>query len=298
MMDKGMSDDRDVDYEVTVAGEYVSQWGEGPIWWEGALYYVDIENGVVVRYDPLTGEEGSRDIKEAMGRVGTVVPKKSGGFLVAGDKGIGTLDWETGAVDIHGDPEPELTANRFNDGKCSPDGHFFAGTISLVKKEGSAKLYRFSKEGEIMDAYGPVTNSNGIIWSGDGSVAYYIDTPKKEVLAFDYKEGELSHPRQVVDTSDEESSPDGMTIDGNGRLWVAFCHGACVKCYDPESGECLETVVLPCLETTAVAFGGDDLEDLYVTTGIHKTEVEELAGRVLCVRGLGTKGVSASAYDG
>jgi len=293
-----MSDCEKIDYEISVAGSRVSTWGEGPIWWDGLLYYVDIESGELVSYCPKTEAEQVWNLKEQVGRLGTVVPRASGGFLVAGDKGIGELDLKSGQVELLADPEEDLTDNRFNDGKCSPDGHFFAGTISLVKKEGSAKLYRYSKEGELSEAYGPVTNSNGIVWSLDGKTAYYIDTPKKEVLAFDYQNGILSGARRVVDTSDLESSPDGMTIDREGRLWVAFCHGACVNCYDPKTGECLETVNLPCLETTAVSFGGEELTDLYVTTGIHKSEVEELAGRLLCIKGLGARGVKASAYQG
>ena len=78
--------------------------------------------------------------------------------------------------------------NRFNDGKCAPDGHLFAGTISLVKNEGDADLYRLSPDLEVTKAYGPVTNSNGIVWSADGATCYYIDTPTPTRTSAAYSE--------------------------------------------------------------------------------------------------------------
>lgn len=281
--------------EIEVAGTKKAQWGEGAVWWRGALYYVDIEGHLVHRFDPASGEEKSWDVGQ---RVGMVVPRLDGGLVIGGDDGLYFLDEETGALTAIVDPEPDKANNRFNDGKCSPDGRFFAGTISLVKKEGDAKLYRLDPDLSLHEAYAPVTNSNGIAWSADGKTCYYIDTPSKEIKAFDYADGELTNLRAVVSTKHHESSPDGMTIDAEGNLWVAFCHGACVCCYSPETGEELRKIDLPCLETTSCAFGGADLADLYVTTGIHKSEVEEHAGRLLKVTGLGVKGVAAFAFAG
>ncbi len=276
-------------------GTIRSQWGEGPVWWQGVLYYVDIEGHQVHRYDPADGSEKSWDVGE---RVGTVVPRESGGLVIAGDHGISLLDTATGALTPIVDPEQDLPDNRFNDGKCSPDGRFFAGTISLVKKTGSAKLYRLDPDFTLHEAFGPVTNSNGIVWSADGKTVFYIDTPRKEVLAFDYEEGHLRNLRSVISTAHLEASPDGMAADVEGNLWIAFCHGGGVICFSPESGAELGRIELPCLETTACAFGGPDLADLYVTTGIHKSIVEEHAGRLFVIRGLGVQGQAANAFAG
>jgi sugar lactone lactonase YvrE len=276
-------------------GQIRCQWGEGPIWWRGALYYVDIEGHRVHRYDPADGSEQSWDVGQ---RVGTVVPRESGGLLIAGDHGLSFLNEETGVLTPIADPEQDKPDNRFNDGKCSPDGRFFAGTISLVKKTGDARLYRLDPDLTLHEAFGPVTNSNGIAWSPDGGTVYYIDTPLREILAFDYEDGHLRNLRSVVSTGEIDASPDGMTIDADGNLWVAFCHGACVICYDPNAGVALRRLDFPCLETTACAFGGPDLADLYVTTGVHKSEVEEEAGRLFVVRGLGVRGIPANAFAG
>ncbi len=275
-------------------GSYRATWGEGPLWWDGMLLYVDIEQHKVITLNPTTGEEKVVDVGE---RVGTVVPRETGGLVIAGDNGLYFLDSDGEKIAIT-DPEPEKPNNRFNDGKCSPDGHFFAGTISLVKKVGDARLYKLDKNGEFSEAFGPVTNSNGLAWSVDGKTMYYIDTPRREILAFDYADGHISNIRTAADTGHIDASPDGMTIDADGKLWVAFCHGACVACFDPETGKEVRRVEIPCLETTACAFGGKNLDELFITTGVHKTEKEEHAGKIFRVTGLGVKGVPAFAYQG
>jgi len=280
---------------VEPVGTLRSKWGEGAIWWESALYYVDIEGHQVHRFDPATGSEKSWNIGQ---RVGTVVPRESGGLVVAGDHGLYFLDEESGALTAIADPEPDKGDNRFNDGKCSPDGRFFAGTISLVKKNGDARLYRLDPDLTLHEAFGPVTNSNGIVWSADGKTVFYIDTPRKEVLAFDYEDGHLRNMRSVISTEHLDSSPDGMTIDAEGKLWVAFCHGGCVVRFDPDNGSELQRVEIPALETTSCAFGGANFEDLYVTTGIHKSVEEEHGGRLFVIRGLGIRGVEANAFAG
>jgi len=282
---------------IELAGSSHCQWGEGPLWWRDALYFIDIEGRAVHRYDPEHDTHRSWDVGQ---RVGTVVPRTRGGLVVAGDRGIFFLDEESGALSPVADPEAGIDGNRFNDGKCSPDGRFFAGTMSLTRKPGAARLYRLDPDLSLHEAFGPVTTSNGILWSADGRTCHYIDTPRREVLAFDYDpaDGSLRHPRTAFSTAHIDASPDGMTVDADGRLWIAFCHGGCVSCFDPLNGNELHRIALPCLETTACTFGGPDLTDLYVTTGIHKTAREEHAGRLLVVRGLGVRGVPAVAFTG
>lgn len=285
---------------IDIAGSYRAKWGEGPIWWNDKLLYVDIENHTIIEFDPATGNESCHCVRDSVGRVGTVVPRAQGGLVIAGDQGIHFLDPASGETKAVADPEADMPDNRFNDGKCSPDGRFFAGTISLTKTIGSASLYRLDPDLTLHTAYRQVTNSNGIIWSHDGGTCYYIDTPRQEVIAFDYSAntGTLSSERVAFSTSHISASPDGMTIDADGNLWIAFCHGACVICYQAETGKQLHRVELPCLETTACAFGGKNLDELYVTTGIHKDIEEEDAGHLLCIKGLGVTGVPASAFRG
>jgi sugar lactone lactonase YvrE len=288
------------DITIQTIGKRVSKWGEGPIFWQDHLLYVDIEDHKLVRLNPETGEESVWDVGE---RIGTVVPFGSGGYLYAGDTGINTFDPVTGDKINLADPEAEKRPNnRFNDGKCDPSGRFWAGTISTVKKTGDAALYMLDAQGSLHRKVEQVTNSNGICWSLDATKMYYIDTPTRKVRAYDYDDasGEIGSSEVALDTEDKgyDSSPDGMTIDSEGNLWVAFCHGGCVVCFDPHSGEQICKVDLPSVETTACAFGGPNLDRLFVTTGLHKTLKEPDAGRVFVIDGLGVQGVPAFCYLG
>ncbi len=286
--------------EISTIGTHQSKWGEGPIWWEGHLLYVDIEGHKIVRLNPETGYEQTWDVGE---RVGTVVPKISGGFLYAGDSGIVDFDPLTGDKNTFADPERQKRAtNRFNDGKCDPAGRFWVGSISLIKNTGDAALYMLDIDNQLQIKLPKVTNSNGICWSPDATVMYYIDTPLKKIQSFKYniKTGGISQASVAVDTAalGYKDSPDGMTIDNIGMLWVAFCHGGCVVRFNPRTGAKLQHIDLPCVETTACAFGGAELNRLFVTTGMHKTLTEKDAGKVFVLDGIGAQGMPAFAYNG
>ncbi len=276
-------------------GNRVSQWGEGPLWHEDRLFYVDIEGHAIVAYDPASKTEQVWPVGQ---RVGLVAPRARGGLVWAGDDGFFFLDPASGNSTPIADPEPDLRDNRFNDGKCDPAGRLWAGTICLNKRP-EAALYCLHPDLRVEKKFGPVTNSNGLAWSGDGSTLYYIDTPSKKVRAFDFDvaAGAISGERVVWDTASDPASPDGMTIDCADRLWIAFCHGGKVICYDPAAGKVLERIDFPCIETTSCAFGGPDLGDLYVTTGIKPGLDETLAGRLFVCRP-GATGVPAKSFAG
>lgn len=276
-------------------GSHISVWGEGPLWDQNRLLYVDIEAHKILAFDPVADTETVWNVGQ---RVGTVVARRSGGLVWAGDAGFFFLDEATGVSTPIADPEPDLADNRFNDGKCDPAGRFWAGTICL-KKRPEAALYCLHTDLRVERKFGPVTNSNGIVWTRDGSMMYYIDTPSKKVRAFDFDvaSSAISGERVVWDTSADPSSPDGMTIDSEDRLWIAFCHGAKVVCFDPASRKVLEQIDFPCVETTACAFGGPELRDLYVTTGLKPGLEEPLAGRLFVCRP-GAQGVPSSAFAG
>jgi sugar lactone lactonase YvrE len=277
-------------------GTRISKWGEGPVWSGDRLLYVDIEGKAIVRLDP---DEGTESILDVGQRVGFAVPCRSGRLLFGGDHGLFFLDPATGETTPIHDPEPDLAANRFNDGKCSPDGRLFAGTIATDKATGAARLYRLDPDLGCSVVYRPVTNSNGLAWSGDGRTLYYIDTPSKEVKAFAYDAGNgtLDCPRRVVDCSREEASPDGMTIDAEDRLWIALCHGGRVARFDPASGEKLEEIALPARETTSCCFGGPNHKDLFVTTGRCPARPGDQGGRVFVIRGLPVGGRPVVSFE-
>ncbi|MCE2695056.1 MAG: SMP-30/gluconolactonase/LRE family protein [Verrucomicrobiaceae bacterium] len=274
---------------------HVSVWGEGPIWHQERLLYVDIESHKILAFTPATGEEKIWNVGQ---RVGTVVPRAQGGLVWAGDDGFFFLNENTGVSTPIANPEPDLADNRFNDGKCDPAGRFWAGTIHL-KKQPSAALYCLHTDLRVEKKFSPVTNSNGIIWSRDGGTMFYIDTPSKKIRAFDFDTATsaITNERVIWDTSADTSVPDGMTIDNQDRLWIAFCHGAKVVCFDPATKTVEQQIDFPCIETTACAFGGPDLQDLYITTGLKPGLEEPLAGRLFVCRP-GATGVPSSAFAG
>ena len=282
-------------------GKQISLWGEGPVWWGNSLFYVDIAGNKLLRLKPDTNEETIWEIGE---RIGTVVPSGNDDEVIyAGETGYVRFNLKTGCKVALADPEASMRGkNRFNDGKCDPAGRYWAGTISMIKDTGSANLYCLDTDGSLSLKVSGVTNSNGICWSADATKMFYIDTPTQNVRAYDYdlESGAISNARVVVDTVAHgyNSSPDGMTIDADGMLWVAFCHGACVVRFDPQTDKELQRIDLPCIETTACAFGGENLDRLFVTTGIKADLDEPDAGKVFVIDGLGVKGVPAFAFKG
>lgn len=286
---------------VKTIGKQISQWGEGPIWWGNSLFYVDIAGNKLLRLKPDTSEETIWEIGE---RIGTIVPSEDDDEVIyAGDTGYVRFNLKTGSKTTLADPEASMRGkNRFNDGKCDPAGRFWAGTISMIKDTGSANLYCLDTDGSLLLKVSGVTNSNGICWTADATKMFYIDTPTQNVRAYDYdlESGAISNARVVIDTAAHgyNSSPDGMTIDADGMLWVAFCHGACVVRFDPQKDKEIQRVDLPCIETTACTFGGENLDRLFVTTGIKADLDEPNAGKVFVIDGLGVKGVPAFAFKG
>ena len=274
-----------------------STWGEGPLWFGGRIHFVDIEGHQIRSYNPCSCEEEAWEVGE---RVGFAIPRVGGGFIMGGDNGLAFFDPESGNKTAIVDPEPDKKPdNRFNDGKCDPMGRLWAGTISTVKRKGDAALYRLDADLELTEQLPNVTNSNGLSWTKDGGTFYYIDTPSKTVKAFDFdpKSGSISNESVVIDTIDLDGSPDGMTIDENDHVWIAFCRGGCVRCFNPTTGKILETVELPTSGVTSCAFGGDEFGTLYITTGSFGSQEEPEAGHLFAVKP-GVRGLPTVAFAG
>lgn len=240
---------------------------EGPLWDErsGVLYWVDIMGETVSRTDPLTGETETCPLGQP---VGTVVLRERGGLLVAVRDGIAALDLETCKLTPVAAPEAHLPGNRFNDGKCDPAGRFWAGTMSFSGDAGAGSLYRLDPDQTVHKMLDGVTISNGIVWSSDHKTMYYNDSRPGTVSAFDYDvaTGEIQNRRILIEVEEGMGVPDGMAIDVEDKLWIAHYGGGCVRRWDPESGAILETIAIPTANVTACAFGGPDLDRLYITT--------------------------------
>jgi len=235
--------------------------------------------------------------------IGTVVPAESGKVMVALQNGIYSYAPDSGAKKLIVDPEADKPDNRFNDGKCDPAGRFWVGTMSLVGAKNAGALYRLDADSTIHKMIDGVGISNGIVWLADKTKMYYIDTPTRKVMGYDYdnETGDISNPKVAVEIPDGIGYPDGMTIDKKDNLWVALWGGSAVACFNPENGELLRKIEVPAKNVTSCTFGGDDLGTLYITTARESTSDEDLerfphAGGVFKVRP-GVKGVKAHFFN-
>ena len=251
--------------------------GEGPLWDEEkqVLYWVDILSSKLFIYDPASGANETIDVDQ---HVGTVVTRASGGLMLAVYEGFAAFDLETRELSLIENPEAHIPGNRFNDGKCDPGGRFWAGTMAYENPKDSGSVYRLDTDMSVHKMFGGVAISNGIVWSLDQTTMYYIDTLAMNVRAFDYANttGDISNERVVVDWPEDAGMPDGMAIDSDGMLWVAHYGGSCVSRWDPDGGALLERIELPVTQVTACAFGGPNLDTLYITSAAQELDAAAL----------------------
>ena len=254
-----------------------AQVGEGPLWDEEqqVLYWVDILSSLLYIYDPATGENRALDVGR---HVGTVVTRASGGLMLAVREGFASFDLETQELTLIANPEAHITGNRFNDGKCDPAGRFWAGTMAYENPTNQGSLYRLDTDLSVHKIFGDVAISNGIIWSLDHTTMYYIDTLRKNVRAFDYADdtGDISNERVIINVPEEIGMPDGMAIDSEGMLWVAHYGGSCVSRWNPNTAQLLLKIDLPVTQVTACAFGGPNLDTLFITSAAQELDAAEL----------------------
>ncbi|HXW82755.1 MAG TPA: SMP-30/gluconolactonase/LRE family protein, partial [Acidimicrobiales bacterium] len=156
---------------------------------------------------------------------------------------------------------------RFNEGKVGPEGRFVAGTMDWHEQEALGKLYQLGPDGAVTTLLDGVAISNGLDATDDGKALFYIDTPLGGVDVFerDPATGALSGRRRFVDVPAADGAPDGMTLDAEGCIWVALWGGGQVRRFDP-SGRLIAAVEVPARQVSSVAFGGDHLDELFITT--------------------------------
>jgi sugar lactone lactonase YvrE len=250
--------------------------GESAIWDDKkqVLYWVDIDPGLVHIYDPATRKDRALHVGQP---VGTVVPRASGGLMLAVRDGFMSLDLETGKTAIVAVPLGHNPENRFNDGKCDPAGRFWAGTVETPSRKGA--LFRLDRDLSVHQMVDGIGLSNGLAWSLDKKTMYYIDSMTMKIDAFDYDlmSGAISNRRMIVSVPEEHGLPDGMTIDAEGKLWVAHWDGWCVCRWDPATGRLIQKVQLPVARPTSCALGGPTLGALYITSATTELDAAALA---------------------
>lgn len=274
--------------------------GEGPAWDAavGRLIWVNITASTVHEFRP-DGSTRQWDVGE---HVGAAVPRAGGGLVLAVRSGFAALA-EDGSVTPLARVETDNPDNRMNDGKCDPQGRFWAGTMAYAETEGAGSLYRLDQDGSTQLMLSPVTISNGLGWSPDGNLMYYVDTPTGGVDAFDFDgaTGAIAGRQRVITIDPADGSPDGLAVDHEGGVWVALWGGGAVRRYHPDGS--LDLIIeVPAAQVTSCAFGGNQGEELYITTAAaglspQQRAAQPQAGGLFRCRP-GVTGPAATPYAG
>jgi sugar lactone lactonase YvrE len=278
-----------MDFEVAVPP--VAALGEGPRWdaATGTLLWVDIVGRAVHRYDPRSGEDERRPVRDIPS---LALPRSDGGVLVGMPGGLYTQEAASGPEGEPAAPplvpiEADRPGNRTNDGACDPAGRLLVGTMARDEASPTAGLYRVDLDLSVTRVLDGTTISNGLGWSPAGTTFYFIDSPTRRIDAFDVDpaSGAVENRRPLAAVEVEGAVPDGMNVDAEGCLWVALHGGWGLRRYSPE-GELVAEVPLPMAKITSCCFGGAQLRDLYVTTrrdGLSDAELAQqpLAGALL-----------------
>jgi sugar lactone lactonase YvrE len=263
--------------------------GEGLLWDHECkrLLFVDIEKRLLYRLNP---DDGSLESREFGQKIATVALAGIGEYLLVGENEILRYRWRDGVCNSLTSFEDEIAGNRGNDGASAPDGSFWFGSISGFERPGEANLYRLDSSGRLEQRLQGATISNGIAWSPDGRTMFWVDTPERTVFSFSYDPATESMGRKqtTICFPEETGYPDGMCADAEGMLWVAHFKGWGVSRNNPSTGEMLDFIRLPVRDVTCCAFGGENLESLYIISARFRLNAEELinqplSGGVFCV---------------
>lgn len=250
--------------------------GEGPVWVarEQALYWVDIVGGDLFRWSEAGGAK-----RIAISRpLCSIVPRASGGFVGGSYAGFVALDEHFEITPIT-NPEPDCPQNRMNDGKVDRDGRFWAGTMSRDESGNNGSLYRLDTGLDCTLIDGGYGVTNGPAFSPDGQTMYHTNSGRQTIYAFDLDEtGAARNKRIFARFGDGEGYPDGMTVDAEGCLWVALWDGWCLRRLSPQ-GERLAQIAVPVQRPTSCAFGGPDLDRLFVTSARRDFDDAALLGQ-------------------
>ncbi|WP_363281219.1 SMP-30/gluconolactonase/LRE family protein [Devosia sp.] len=245
-----------------------SNLAESVIWddREDKLVWVDIHAGVVWSWRPLQSAE-PKSVKVGS-RIGAVALSEGPEVIVAREAGFAAIDLSTGVSRSLGEVPNPVTNVRLNDGRVDPVGRFVCGGMDESEPQRSvAALYSLSAHNGCATMLESIRCTNSICWSPSGTTFYFTDMPTRRIDAFDYdiRSGTLSNRRLFCDLSDEPGLPDGSIVDAEGCLWNAQWGGAKLVRYTPD-GRVDREVRLPVTNPTCLAFGGKDLDVLFVTT--------------------------------
>ena len=251
--------------------------GESPMWHaeRKCCYWADIENGVLFEYSWLFKTTRTWKFNK---RLGLVREGKANQLILGLDAQIAKFDLVTEELTHLTSIELPTSGNRCNDGACDSLGRLWVGTMDLQHKKDAGSLYMVDHTLEIHRKVSNTSISNGIAWSPDNKRLYYIDSPTQVVRSFIFNEpsGGILFEKNVIQIPSEMGTPDGMSIDEEGMLWIAHWGGFGVYRWNPNNGKLLDKINLPVPQVTACAFAGENLDQLVITSARENLNVEDL----------------------
>jgi sugar lactone lactonase YvrE len=248
--------------------------GEGPFWScaEQKLWFVDIKQKYLHRFDPATGRHESW---QAPAQPGWILPASDGGLMTGLQTGLHRFDAQAGTFTAVLSAEPDARDNRLNDACVDHRGRLWFGSMDDREQAPTGRVYAFDRGDVSAAPIDPVVITNGPAISPEGDTLYHVDTMGGRIVAYDIEpDGQLGAHRLFAAIEASDGYFDGPVTDAEGCLWIGLFGGWGARRYAP-SGELLEFVRLPVANVTKLALGGPQLRTAYATTA--------------------TKGLSASA---
>jgi sugar lactone lactonase YvrE len=272
----------------------------------GRLYWADAWKSQVYAFDPVTGATGCTDLTGALNGlpIGSIARRESGGMIGGVRGGFYGLDLDARTATLIAAVESDRpSTNRLNDGKCDRAGRFWCASLNTDFQTPSAALWRL-EGGEAVLMQDGLTVGNGIAFSGDDRLMYLADTFTDTVWRYDFDlaTGEIANRRPFISTAHIRGFVDGATIDRDGCYWAALFRGGAVAQFDPD-GQLIRHIAVPVMNPTTCAFGGPNLDILYVASASRFLDDEQLraqpdAGRIFAIHGLAARGLPEPQFRG
>tara|TARA_R110000765_G_scaffold420136_3_gene524877 strand:+ start:2433 stop:3332 length:900 start_codon:yes stop_codon:yes gene_type:complete len=258
----------------TAVSDHRAILGEGPLWdpRDERLYWLDIKGGKLFAYSP---KRDVTELFEAPGMISALGLAEQGGFICARRDGFARLRLIKGAVELEpiADPEADLPGNRFNDGKVDPAGGFWAGTMENAETEPLGRWWRLTPSGDVSRLAEGYMVTNGPAFDPARGRVFLTDSARQSVFMAETDGKSLGVPRPFLQFKEGDGYPDGMTIDAEGYLWIAFWDGWAVRRFSP-AGDWVDEIRIPVARPTSIAFGGGHMFVTSASVGLSDAELE------------------------
>ncbi len=277
--------------------------GEGAFWHaiRKSFFWVDIDGKSLHSYHLENKEVNTWRF---LNRPSFIADMGHDQLLLAFQGGLGRFDISTGNLEWMMDLEKDIPDNRTNDGAIDRSGRLWLGTMNTKFKEGAGSLFCISSDLQVEKKVNALSIPNGLVWSADDRLMYHIDSPTRKVQAyqFDTKTGTIQFQKTAITIPDHLGSPDGMCIDAEGMLWIAHWNGFGVYRWNPQLGTLIDKIEVPVPQVSSCAFGGDQLDQLFITTaregfGPDESERYPDSGSIY-ITTPGVRGVKKNVFGG